>query len=380
MKGSFYTGEYRNAFGRIGVSNAEAASRLDEIFDTMFYGDESERVYHPVQPDMGYMEDTGNHDARTEGMSYGMMFCVQMDKKDEFDRIWKWSRTYMYMPEGRNAGYFAWSVDPSGKPNANGPAPDGEEYFAMALIFASHRWGDGDGIFNYSHEAKELLHTMISKEAEGDGGRNMFDPENHLIRFVPDLDFSDPSYHLPHFYELFAENCYEEDAAFYKEVAKASREYLHKACDPDTGMSAEYAHYDGSPYMPDKPFGRHDWYYSDAYRTVPNMVLDTLWFGADEWQLEAIGNLQKFLDGKVSAQRGGVYLIDGTPVEDIDALHPVGMLASVAEGSAVLGGELADKYLQTIWNTPLRLGDRRYYDNCLYFFAFLALTGHYRIY
>ena len=379
MKGSYYTGEYRNAFGRIGVSDAEAASRLDEIFDTMFYGDESERVYHPVRPDMGYMEDTGNHDARTEGMSYGMMFCVQMDKKDEFDRIWKWSRTYMYMPEGRNSGYFAWSVDPSGEPNANGPAPDGEEYFAMALIFASHRWGDGDGIFNYSHEARELLHTMISKESAGDGGRNMFDPDNHLIRFVPDLDFSDPSYHLPHFYELFAENCYGEDAAFYKEATKASREYLHRACDPDTGMSAEYAHYDGTPYMPDKPFGRHDWYYSDAYRTVPNMVLDTLWFGTDEWQLEAIGNLQKFLDGKVSAQKGGVYLIDGTPVEDTDALHPVGMLASVAEGSAVLGGDLADKYLETIWNTPLRTGDRRYYDNCLYFFAFLALTGHYRI-
>ena len=379
MTGSFYTREYKNAFGRIGVSDAEAATRLDEIFDTMFYGDEAERVYHPVHPDMGYMEDTGNHDARTEGMSYGMMFCVQMDKKDEFDRIWKWSRTYMYMPEGRNAGYFAWSVDPSGVPNANGPAPDGEEYFAMALIFASHRWGDGKGIFNYSHEAKELLHTMISKERSGDGGRNMFDPENHLIRFVPDLDFSDPSYHLPHFYELFSANCYDEDAAFYKQAAKASREYLHKACDPHTGMSAEYAHYDGTPYMPDKPFGRHDWYYSDAYRTIPNMVLDTLWFGADEWQLQAIGNLQKFLDGKVSAERGGVYLIDGTPVEDTEALHPVGMLASVAEGSAVLGGELADKYLQTIWNTPLRLGDRRYYDNCLYFFAFLALTGHYRI-
>ncbi|MBO4899956.1 MAG: xylanase [Lachnospiraceae bacterium] len=377
MKGSFYTGEYRNAFARIGVSDAEAASRLDEIFDTMFYGDESERVYHLVEPDMGYMEDTGNHDARTEGMSYGMMFCVQMDKKDEFDRIWKWSRTYMYMTEGRNAGYFAWSVDPSGKPNSDGPAPDGEEYYAMALIFASHRWGDGEGIFNYSHEAKELLHTMITREFNG--GRNMFDPDNHLIRFVPDLDFSDPSYHLPHFYELFSENCYEEDAGFYKQAAKASREYLHKAVHPDTGMSAEYAHYDGSPYMPDKPFGRHDWYYSDAYRTVPNMVLDTLWFGVDEWQLEAIGNLQNFLDGKVSAREGGVYLIDGTPVNDTVALHPVGMLASVAEGSAVLDGELADKYLKTLWDTPLRSGDRRYYDNCLYFFAFLALTGHYRI-
>ena len=39
-------------------------------------------------------------------MSYGMMMCVQMNKKEEFDRIWKWARTYMYMTEGENAGYF----------------------------------------------------------------------------------------------------------------------------------------------------------------------------------------------------------------------------------------------------------------------------------
>ena len=35
MKGSYYTREYINAFERIGVSRAEADSRLDEIFDTL---------------------------------------------------------------------------------------------------------------------------------------------------------------------------------------------------------------------------------------------------------------------------------------------------------------------------------------------------------
>lgn len=84
--------------------------------------------------DMGYLEDTGNHDARTEGMSYGMMICVQMDKKEEFDRIWKWACTYMWMEEGESEGYFAWSCGLDGTRNANGAAPDGEEFFAMALF------------------------------------------------------------------------------------------------------------------------------------------------------------------------------------------------------------------------------------------------------
>ena len=86
-----------------------------------------------------------------------MMMCVQLDMKEEFDRIWKWSRTYMYMDQGENEGYFAWSCKPSGEKNALGPAPDGEEYYAMALFFASHRWGDGEGIYAYSKEARKKL-------------------------------------------------------------------------------------------------------------------------------------------------------------------------------------------------------------------------------
>ena len=138
---------YRNIFKEIGKTDDEIRERIEEAFYTFFY-DESERIYHEAPDNMGYLTDTGNNDARTEGMSYGMMMCVQLDKKEEFDRIWKWSKTYMYMEDGENEGYFAWSCQTDGTKNAYGPAPDGEEFFAMALFFASHRWGDGEGIFN----------------------------------------------------------------------------------------------------------------------------------------------------------------------------------------------------------------------------------------
>ena len=88
---AFETKQYRNLFSLIGKEDQEINNRLNEIFETFFYGSEEERIYHPVGEDMGYLEDTGNHDARTEGMSYGMMICVQMNKKEEFDRIWKWA-------------------------------------------------------------------------------------------------------------------------------------------------------------------------------------------------------------------------------------------------------------------------------------------------
>ena len=83
------------------------------------------------------------------------------------------------------------------------------------------------------------------------------------------------------------------------------------------------------------------------------------------------------------------YEVDGTRLDE-PSLHPVGMLASTAQASLAIDkplslnsddpeARLAAEWVERLWNTPLRKGDRRYYDNCLYMFAFLALSGNYRI-
>lgn len=312
MQGAFYTDEYRNVFLENGYSKEEIDRKVEETFQAMFYGPEDVRIYHPAGPDMGYIEDTGNHDARTEGMSYGMMMCVQMDKKEEFDRIWKWAKTYMYMEDGENAGYFAWSCQTDGTKNAYGPAPDGEEYFAMALFFAANRWGNGEGIFDYEAEAKKLLSDCIHKGEKEGTGKPMWDPDNKLIKFITECDFSDPSYHLPHYYQLFALWANEEDREFWKEAASASREYLKKACHPVTGLCGEYAEYDGTPRKEEAVGNqRHDWYYSDSYRTVANMGLDYLWFAADEWECENAEKVQRFFCETEKGAMDGVYLSTG---------------------------------------------------------------------
>ena len=85
MAGAYETKQYRNVFAEYGYSEEEIEKRVQETFETIFHGSEEERFYHEAGEDMGFMEDTGNHDARTEGMSYGMMVCVQLDKKEEFE-------------------------------------------------------------------------------------------------------------------------------------------------------------------------------------------------------------------------------------------------------------------------------------------------------
>lgn len=377
-QGAFVTGDYPDLLKRYGYEEAEIAQKLLADFDTMFFGSEEERIYHEAGEDMGYLEDTGNHDVRTEGMSYGMMVCVQMDRKDVFDRIWKWARTYMYMETGDNAGYFAWSCAVDGSKNADGPAPDGEEYFAMALFFASHRWGDGEGIFCYSEQAKQILRDCIHKGEDGIG-QPMWHPQNHLIKFVPGLEFSDPSYHLPHFYELFSLWADEADSAFWKQAAKASRAYLQAACHPQTGLCAEYAEYDGTPcQMRHADKLRHDWYYSDAYRTIANIGLDWTWFAADTWQPLNARKLQQFYMEQEGGDVTGVYELDGTRVEAA-ALHPVAVIAVNAQSVLAWEGVYAKELIDRFWETGLRKGNRRYYDNFLYLFAMLALSGNYRI-
>ncbi len=406
---------FRNVFEEFGYSREEVDRRIKDIFHTMFYGPEDVRLYHEVGEDMACFVDSGNNDVRTEGMSYAMMMCVQLDKKEEFDRLWKWVKTYMYLSEGPGKGYFAWSCGTDGKKNSYGPAPDGEEFFAMSLIFASDRWGDGKGIFNYAKEALEILRAMLHNQDP------MFDPEYHYIKFVPNCSYSDPSYHLPHFYELYASfirDCaasikleepeiYDQlisDSLFYDNAAKASREYFLIACDPRTGMSAEYATYDGTPYKGDNPkWGRHDCFFSDSSRTAANMGLDYVWSRAkgsvpDEREAKITASLRKFYEDKNEPDEDGphfpVYEIDGTRVpgtEDSDfassgkVLHPYGLIATNAMSYLASDPALKDRAegayaVKLFWDLPLRTGVRRYYDNCLYLFAFLALSGNYRIY
>ena len=253
--GAFISGTYRNLLKEsLGKSDAEIQAKWLRRRQ-LFYGDDTnERVYYPVDDDMAYITDIGNDDVRTEGMSYGMMIAVQMDKKEEFDRLWKWTKTHLYHSDGPYKGYFAWHAKTDGTTLANNPASDGEEWFAMALWFAANRWGSGEGIFDYQTEAQAILDTMLHKSKDGSIATDMFDPKTKQIVFVPTLgsesSFSDPSYHLPAYYALWARWA-THDNEFWADAAKASRAFWKTAAHPETGLMPDYADFDGAPHGSD---------------------------------------------------------------------------------------------------------------------------------
>ena len=365
---------YPNHFARIGVSDEEARRRVEAAFQTIFF-DPEEKFYHEVDSDSACMEDTGNHDARTEGMSYGMMMAVQMDRQDIFDRLWTFAERDMLLKSGRHEGYFAWSTQLSGVHNAEGPAPDGEEYFAMALFMADARWGGREGVYDYAAQARTILRHCVHQHELVPTGQPMWDPENHYIRFVPDALYTDPSYHLPHFYALFADRADPRDRDFWLEAARASRAFIASSAHPVTGMSAEYTEYDGSTR---RMFRKPGAYYSDAYRVAMNIALDTLWNGRNDATAQVATRLQNFFF-PIPQEDFRAYELDGTPSQEL-AMHPVAMTAVFAAASIASDSPHADDWLRRFWSEPLRKGHRRYYDNCLYFFCLLMLSGMYRIY
>ena len=82
MTGAFETGIYRNVFKECGYTEAEIEQRVEDTFRRIFHGTKEECFYHEVGEDMAYVEDTGNHDVRTEGMSYGCLLYTSPSPRD----------------------------------------------------------------------------------------------------------------------------------------------------------------------------------------------------------------------------------------------------------------------------------------------------------
>lgn len=368
------------------ASEADIEIRIKNVFQQMFGQDSSDRIYFE-STDEAYIVDTGNDDVRTEGMSYGMMIAVQMDNQKMFERLWTWVKKHMSASSNsENSGYFVWSVSRDGVPNDNGPAPDGEEFFATSLLLAEKRWR----IKEYGDAARQLLHDMVHKGEKIGTGYPMFEPKNKYIRFIPSMQITDPSYHLPHFYELYAECGNIEDKEFFLTAALESRRFLIKSADSKTGLTPEYADYEGKSY----DLNGHWTFFSDSYRVVANIGLDWAWSNVDEGQRMIALHCQKFFERYIEEERTAgvpVFKIDGSPLTVSDqneqhfpplrVHHPVGLFATLAQASLAtidLDKSLATKWLEAFWVLQVRKGKYRYYDNLLYFFALLSLSGQYR--
>ena len=406
-KGGFETDKYRNVFVDFGYDPAQVDAKLKEVFNDVFRG--PNKVYFEVGDSMGYISDIKNHDARTEGMSYGMMIAVQFGEKDIFDRLWRWSKKYMQHQSGPREGYFAWSCKTDGTRNAEGAASDGELYFITALIFASNRWGNDTGI-NYKAEAKHILNCIMPREfkeerqmrqfpgmPQSSGKIFLIDPETQLITFTPDgfgQRFTDPSYHMPAFYEGWAKWADDGRSEYWLSCAAKSREYLHKAINEQTGLNPDMSQYDGS--LMEGFGGRRNGganFRYDSWRVPMNIALDYEWSCADgEWQRQYGEKIQNFFYSQGIDKYVDQYRVDGSLPEGNEILqaggfrklrHSIGLVSTLAAASVMCSHDKSKEFVDALWNAkhePFNDGYfDAYYDGLLRLFAFMHLSGNYRV-
>ncbi|MDR2964747.1 MAG: Ig-like domain-containing protein [Treponema sp.] len=443
--GAVFSGNYRNLFKEFGKTDAEIKAKVDNAWTKLFdlnstaaapgtsqTSSANTRFYYETTLPSGqlgaFILDSGSTnfrptgDVRSEGMSYGMMIAVQLDQKDQFDRLWRWARTYMYNethPSGskNSRAYFSWAVDPVTFQTIDpGIAPDGEFYFATALLFASARWGDNTGagtdasMLNYGQHARRLLYDMINRDQGGidpyepglfrrSGDSNTALPGGvgyHQPVFSPygnSAGHTDPSYHLPAFYEIWAMELEADhkagklsgiwsnldqlkaDIDFYKKAAETSRSFFPTTAKAPTYLGPDYALFNGTPTG-----GQHAAFRYDAWRIAMNIGMDYAWFAEDPWQKTFANGIQTFFASKGVTSYGTLWELNGTGPLQNGEDHSPGLVACNAVASLAATNQLAWEFVEDFWNAGMTTGQYRYYDGCLYMLGLLHVSGNFKAY
>ena len=211
-------------------------------------------------------------------------------------------------------------------------APDGESYYVMALYFAANRWGSGTGIYNYKAEADRLLtnlrhRALITRPVfMSFRGTNslcpvtagpLFDAEHKMVLFSPSSErppFTDPSYHLPAFYELWARWGPPADQQFLAGGGRASRDFFPRAAHPVTALAPDYANFDGTPHAGSWNTNAADFRF-DAWRMAMNWSVDWAWWGKDAREKQLSDRLQAFFESRGLSNYGNQFTLDGKQLQ-----------------------------------------------------------------
>jgi oligosaccharide reducing-end xylanase len=333
-------------------------------------------------------------------------------------------------------------MNTDGTPRSTGPAPDGEEYYAMALLFAANRWGNGQGIYNYQEQANRILTGMRHHPVMTDSGPFKIHPTDEPFNPFGQT-FTSPN----NTERLQAEH--NVDIELKGEGKTPSDRTLRRpggngawASRPSTaGPMVEEAHY-MIRFVPDVGGGNTDASYhlpafyelfarwgpeqdrqfwamaADVSRdffvkvTGPNTGLapdrnnfdgtpslgfdgKTVPFSYDSWRTVSNWSVdyswwRKDPHETVLSDRIQKFLIgQGISTfgdqytldgKPLSSRHSVGMVATTTVGGlASTPGPDERAFVEELWRTPIPVGGQRYFDGMLYLMSLLHCSGNFRI-
>jgi oligosaccharide reducing-end xylanase len=341
------------------------------------------RIYYelPQDPSQAFIWCADANDVRSEGQSYGMMIAVQMNMQTQFDKLWRFAQQRMqFATNDAWNRYFRWQGQVTVNGNninvnfgQNGPAPDGDEYFAAALYLADRRWGSNGGI-NYEQEADALAGALLNNTGNAQGRVPIINAQSNMVVFFPQgnsASFSDPSYHLPAFYEIFAQDGNPADANRWRQLANVSRQFFVQAANANTGLHPDYGNFNGTPVA-----GTQGQFRFDAWRVPMNMAIDYAWTGPDARLQTQVEKYHAFFGSRLGANNipNALFQLNGTVATD-DSGPSTALAATLAAGALASKAQNRADFVENLWNTPQQSGTYRYYQESVYTLGLLATAG-----
>ena len=136
-------------------------------------------------------------DTVSEGLGYGLLLAVYFDEQALFDDLYQYVKKYT-----NQRGLMSWHIDAEGNVTTHdggvNAASDADEDIAVALVFASKKWGS-KGTIDYETEAKTLIENISYW---------MIEPDTFILKpgdVWGGTWVTNPSYYSPAWYRIFAD-------------------------------------------------------------------------------------------------------------------------------------------------------------------------------
>ncbi len=275
-----------------------------------------------INEDGRVIDDSQNNITTSEGQSYAMLRSVWVDDKATFESVWKFTKETMQ----RENGLFGWKWgEKEGgeygflEPGGSNSASDADSDIALALIFASRRWGDE----SYNSEALKVLEGLWEENTA------LFNDKRYLLAGSwanqPEELVLNPSYFAPYawreFHSVDKDHNWESliDPA-YELLNSVSEQPLDE--ERSVGLPPDWVaigKVSGEVQKPKDP-GLSTRYGFDAIRVPWRVFLDYQWNDEQRAKDYLLSNFDFLKDEYVTKGKlGAVYSHAGEQVEDFES-------------------------------------------------------------
>lgn len=208
----------------------------------------------------------------SEGQSYALLRAVWLDDRQAFDEVLAWTNRHLRLP----TNLFAWKYL-DGRIIDRGSATDADQDIALALLFASRRWGSDE----YRQQAQNVLDAIWTYERATLNERHYLLPGPWAKKSTGLV--LNPSYFSPYAYRIFAEADPEHD---WLSLVDTSYEVLELCSAAPLNVERPvflppewcFLYADGTVGASREPGLQATEYSYNAFRVPWRVALDARWF------------------------------------------------------------------------------------------------------